>query len=689
MVNNYFIQRPFLQMLLRLFVYFIILFAAGRIAFYITYSQVSLLVGQVGNIFKSFWMGFRFDTQTITYLLLPIALIGIGVFLFSVFNKNKQTLFTETTSAVWRNFFVVIKIFYAIVATICSALWIVEIFYYTFFKTRFNVLLFGIKADSHVLPTILKTFPVGWVVFLIFILLLFHYWLLSKIIIAPKRITNFSSKKILPLILLIGIYFLGMRGTVTMFPLHEFNAHFCNNSFINEMCKNPLFCLQNAWIDKQRNVVTKNSAGVPQSYGFAHEQEAWRAFLQDTSIVLSGGLQPAQLWDTTAYNAFLVEHKPHVILLQMESMSNAYMGLHSPQCNTLGALAQQLPYCETYRHCTSMRNGTHATLDWLLSKALLTDISTSQYYAHPFSGNISAMYLNAGYNTQFVTGNELGWDNLDRSIVKQHFTNVVGSAELLQQYPNAPMHEYGVQDETMFAYILQTLQKSKKPQFIYGMSISNHSPYNLPPNYKPYPVDVASFSAFGKTAGIEAVKQNFTSHQYAADCLGKFIAAIRKSSLGSNTIIVATGDHNSKAVLAFNGSNVFQLNAVPCIYYIPPAYKPTSIDTSIFTNHTDIVPSLAQISLSQGIYPKWGNSVFANLADSSNHVAINFDDRWLANKAGLVLFGYGKPQFYNWLNSNHTLVKQSDTSITVLQQLIPYANGLFATSILKMQAEMK
>jgi phosphoglycerol transferase MdoB-like AlkP superfamily enzyme len=663
--------------LIKLYLYFIAFFAIARLSFFIMHTNLDFFKQQYQNIFSSFWMGFRFDSQIILYLLLPFAIYVLAVALYPKPIKLPKPQLVAF-----------IKWFYILMASVASALWIIEMFYYGFFKTRFNILLFGIENDAHVLQSIIKEFPIVLSLIAIIILVVIHAFFITKIFASSSNV--FLSKnyvrKVIVVIGFVAVYVFGMRGTVTMFPLHEFNAHFSNNQFANEMCKNPIFCLQAAWHDKQNNAVSLNVSGTLQQFGFSSTQQMWQTFLRDSSIANQPN-SPLQLIDTTPYNSFLQTHPPHVIFLQMESMSNTYFDLHSSQCNTMAALASQMPYLTTFRHSTSMRIGTHITLDWLLSKSLMNDLSNSNYYAHPMAANISKVYQQANYNTQFVTGNELGWNNLDRGIVHQHFNQVLGKAELLQNYPNAQMHEYGVHDETMFDYIYQSIATSNKPQFIYGMTISNHSPYQLPSTYSAYPIDVHTFQWPRKTASDDMVKKNLLAYQYANDCLGKFIQKIRNSKFGSNTIIVATGDHNSKAVLDYNGEYLFQFNNVPCIYYIPPAYKPAVIDTSIFTSHADIDASILQLSLSNAAYYKFGHSVFENIADDNQHLAINFDDRWVANKKGFVAFG-GKPIYYNWIDKYKTKVSISDTIIPDLQALIPYVNAMFGTSIIHTQYDL-
>jgi phosphoglycerol transferase MdoB-like AlkP superfamily enzyme len=219
------------------------------------------------------------------------------------------------------------------------------------------------------------------------------------------------------------------------------------------------------------------------------------------------------------------------------------------------------------------------------------------------------------------------------------------------------------------------------------MTISNHSPYQIPENYKAYPLQLPAKTIYPKTNTDEQVKKNLLSYQYANDCLGKFIHKIRTSALGRNTIIVATGDHNAKAVFDFSNVNYFQLNAVPCLYYIPNYYRPTQIDTSIFTNHTDIIPSLVQLSLSKAFYPNFGISVFTKTADSAKHLAINFEDEWVANKNGLCVFKQPM-QYYNWLDAGRTKTIASDTVIRALQPLAKKVKALFASSILLIQNEL-
>ncbi len=659
--------------LLKLYGYGLVLFFILRLVFLINNLSLLSVKSNTSLVFKAFIRGIKYDTQIILYLMLPMLALLVIQGVFFLFKKE---VVTQKINVVATSLFAILFLIYTLLC-------IVELFYYNFFKARFNILVFGIEQDSHVVQSIQKEFPVVWLLLLALLIFGIHFYCLKKLIFNSDKYVIASNSKIKLVIIgivLLAFYILGLRGSISTFPINETNAAFCKQPFINDLVKNPIICLQNAYLQKSTNVLNIDTTNTLKVYGFTTAGS-----VLDT--LQKQGFNNIGTYDTTSFNAYAKNKPPNIVILQMESMSNLYLNLHAKDLNVLGALENELPYLNIFRHCTSMRNGTHSALDFLQSKCLLAGISTSEFYKHAFTTNISNVYKQLGYNTSFVTGNELGWNSLDRSLIHQHFSKVVGKTEVLQQYPQAPLHEYGVQDEAMFDYIFKALESSTKPNFIYGMTISNHSPYQIPKSYKVYPVNLKSNKILKQTTTNEQALKNVLAYQYANDCLGKFLNKLRNSKFASNTIVVFTGDHNSKSVFDFTGENYFQLNAVPIGYYIPQAYKPAIIDTSIFANQADIIPTILNLSTSKLPFANWGNNMFANVENVDKHYAINFDNYWYANANGMVDFS-SKPLYYNWKDNYRTKVILSDTTIKALSNKPIFAKALFASNILYVQNDI-
>jgi phosphoglycerol transferase MdoB-like AlkP superfamily enzyme len=87
-------------------------------------------------------------------------------------------------------------------------------------------------------------------------------------------------------------------------------------------------------------------------------------------------------------------------------------------------------------------------------------------------------------------------------------------------------------------------QPADKPLFVFVLTSTNHPPYDLPPDYKRVPRDMALWK--GETSS-DTLLPNLDSYHYAADLLGGFVQEVQKGPLHASTLIAATGDHNVRS----------------------------------------------------------------------------------------------------------------------------------------------
>ena len=163
----------------------------------------------------------------------------------------------------------------------------------------------------------------------------------------------------------------------------------------------------------------------------------------------------------------------------------------------------------------------------------------------------------------------------------------------------------------MFDHLWNRLYSAgNKPQFLFGMTTTNHTPYELPSDYKPLPIQLSRKSKQYMIADEALAVKNFSAFQYACDCLGRFIKKVRTSPLGENTIIVATGDHTIRQILQFPQERIHWSYATPIIMYVPSKYAKGSPDTSVWCGHKDIFPTIFNLALSNQTYYGTGNNLF-------------------------------------------------------------------------------
>jgi glucan phosphoethanolaminetransferase (alkaline phosphatase superfamily) len=460
----------FIVKLFTLYILGIVMFTIARIVLMLNFGKYQEFKPFLADVFRAYHIGVRYDTVVLTYgLVLPV-LISILILIlsprFQFINRFANRFLFFYTLILYFIFFWIL---------------IVDFYFYKFFQSHINLLAFGIVKDDTgaVFHSVWTDYPVirillGAMVFFIFLRL------------TIKKITHLSWEvpihKLWAKTAIIAMFFLlygiGMRGSLGIFPLEKDDAVISANSFINTLTMNGVFSLKDALTDNSNFDIDADAQKTMSKYGFTDPTQAVSSYLGEDI----GNISPENaLIDTTTENDFLKQQPLNVVFIMMESMSNYYLDLQSPTLNVLGTLENMLPDCYLFRNFLSGRNGTIHSLEGLMISSPLTPVSQSKYLGVSFESSVALPFKKNGYETSFVTCAKLGWRNLDKFVARQYFHRTEGSASLLAEVPNAKACEWGVFDEFMFKRIEQLLKSSNgKPQFIFGFSTTNHTPYQLP-----------------------------------------------------------------------------------------------------------------------------------------------------------------------------------------------------------------
>ena len=651
----------------------LILFMSFRTALLFSFGSYSDLSAYKLDMLKAYWVGYRFDTTVLTYgLVLPFSLNLLVLAIPRYYDAIRRFAYWYIIFA----YFVFLSVLF------------VDFFYFKFFQSHLNVLLFGIVNDDTkaVMTSVWTDYPVIKVLLIITSVMWLLTYLVSNIM---SREYNVGAKglvfKAAFVISLLGVYGLAMRGSIGVFPLQNDDTTISPNNFVNTMTINGVFSLKVAFKEKERYKIDTDIPKMLGQYGFKTPQEALSIYL-NKPVTEDKEFQKLLLAKTQS-NPFLKENPPHVIFLQMESMSNYYLDLHSKEMNLLGTLEKELPNLILLRNFLSCTNGTIHTLEGIMINSPRTPISQSPYMNRSLSSSSALPFLNAGYQTTYITGGKLGWRNLDKFVGRQYFQAVEGSATLLAEVKNAKAWEWGVHDEFLFERIFNKLEKSSgKPQFIYAMTISNHTPFAVPDTYKPYKISITEDIRKRLRTNEDIAIKNFTGYQYANDTLGRLIQRIRTSPYGNNTIVVATGDHNTLQLFDFTDSQLLQKLSVPLVMYVPEKYRPKQpIDATVFSSHKDIFPTIFNLALSDATYLKSGNNLFD--AASTDSFAVN-NYNVAMNKEGAVLI-QGNNLYYKWKNDDGASLEPTNLKDTPgLETLLKKAKAYTASMNYYVQSEL-
>ncbi|MCQ2340053.1 MAG: LTA synthase family protein [Paludibacteraceae bacterium] len=318
-------------------------------------------------------------------------------------------------------------------------------------------------------------------------------------------------------ILIWGAVFCGMRGSFQRYPLSVSFAYFCNNPFYNKLGVNPTF-----------NII--KSAGLsnaPEAIAAIDEQEALTYVQQTLNITQTDSFYPINRVVTSVP---MIEGRPNVVLIFMESMTSANLerkGNGQWLTPYLRAMRDSSLY---FSHCYSAgvhtNNGIVASLYGFVPNFAKTmmDVNARHYTGLPH-------YLQqAGYRTMcFMTGNPQ-YDNMN-SFLRE---NCIQDIYSLYNYPqDKVVNNFGVSDAYMFDFGLNKLNEfnvTGQPFFASFLTVSNHTPFVVPEEYK--------------SRGSEDAERIIA---FADDALCQFVTAAQQTDWGKNTIFVLVADHGAPA----------------------------------------------------------------------------------------------------------------------------------------------
>ncbi len=634
---NYIKFELALRILLAIFLIGLVVFFIARLSFLFVYGSYSDLKDDLIDVVYAFAFGFRFDSCILAIGLVPLAIITI-IQLFDFKYNLSQRLFLRI--ALYYSTFILLL--YALIT-------IADFYFYQFFNSHLSVLSFGLFDDdtNAVLKSIWTDYPIvkitmGYAIFCVLLFMLLRWMILreSNTIYLKSKLA-----KVLLVFLFIFLYVLTYRGGVFR-PLNLRESSISKNSFVNNLTLNGCFSLKIANDYRRRYNLDTDIPKMLRQNGFNTPKEAIESYLfrvnLDT-INLNNNLIA-----TTTKDEFLEKNPPNVVFIQMESMNGHYFDFHSSTTNTLGKLETVLPDCYVFRNFIGGGRLTIYALEGLLAGSPIAPISQSEFQNKALTFSVSKTYKEHGYVTSFISGNSLSWRSLDKFLSNQNFDRLEGKPNLLEFYPEAKAGEWGVPDEFTFKRIFEILKNSKEnPQFIYGFTISNHTPFDIPSTYKGYPLVINDDLKPKLRKDLDITCKNLLSYQYANSCLGQFIEDVKNSPMGDNTIIVATGDHSNSSLFNYTDKDMLSKLAVPLILYVPDKYKPkVNVDTKRFGSHKDIFPTVFSLSLSGAEYLNTGNNLFA---EKGNFFGV-FNCGIAMNSKGCVDFQYA-PLYYKWDNA--------------------------------------
>ena len=558
------------------------------------------------DLARAFLKGLQFDTAIISYgLVLPFFVYLICSFIRSENIKLACSKFVFG--------------FCGLTTGVIILILFIDQYYYSYFQSHINVLIFGLIDDdtSAVMISVWSDYPILRILMIWSGLLTVYYIYVSRIHKKEYFLINAPVWAcVVGCFFIAGVFFLGIRQSVGTFPIQSHDGMVSKNNYINFLTINGVWALNSSFEERAKSVnFEKASLNSIKEMGYDTPAQAARDYFSNDSVThtFSDSSALESLYQTTQQNLIIEENKPNVVFIFMESMSNYNMDFDSKDMNLLGNLRNHLKSDILFRNFVSSGNATIQSLEYLLINTPVS-VTQSKFRFTAFPSAVALPFKKAGYENTFITGGETSWRNLNEFVPHQGFASVKGKQDILAADKKAEANHWGVYDEYLFDYAFKKLLDDQdKPQFLFLQTTTNHTPFDLPNNYKPNKIILSKTVKNRLLVSEEMAVKNLNCFQYSNNCLGDFLYKIKHSYLGKNTIVVMTGDHNNLSLFDFNEAHQLQQRGVPLYMYIPKTYKPKyPINTALFGSHKDIFPSIYNLALSNARYYSIGNDLVSS-----------------------------------------------------------------------------
>lgn len=530
----------------------ILFFLIFRIILYSVNSGQADVENKGSYFLRSMLIALQFDNYIASFFTcLPMLLLSV----FALFNQIHKTAV------------VISNILFIVLYTCTFVVSVSDIPYFSYFLTHigasalgwfeFGSVTAGLFLQEKAYYPYIALFFVSIILFSVIVV----YFGKKLLKVKAVNLKSHDYKIYIPLTVLIWlICFIGMRGSFQRYPLRTGYAYFSNNSFFNQLGINPSFFLLKSYSDHKKYLNNKIGDLMDISKAISLVCKNLNISFPDENNPLNRTVTPEK-----------TSQKANVVVIFLESMSQNYLDeAYKDLTPYLHELISKSYSFENYYSAGIHTNiGVGATLYGFpaLFNRPIMGVPSMHYTGLPYS-----LHKEGYQNLFFVTSNP-NYDHMNSFLSDNHFDRIYS----LYDYPKEKVvNNFGVQDDFLFEYALETLNKAvqdDKPFLACLLTVTNHPPFIIPEQFKNK----------GDTDTKRALA--FMDHS-----LKIFMENAAKQDWYKNTIFVIQGDHGS-TVGQSKYDMPLSLNHIPLILH-SPLFEDSPKRFSQFCGQIDVFPTI-------------------------------------------------------------------------------------------------
>ena len=228
------------------------------------------------------------------------------------------------------------------------------------------------------------------------------------------------------------------------------------------------------------------------------------------------------------------KHK-NLILIQVESLQQFVINKQVDGQDITPTLNKLFKNSISFPHFYAQTIGGNSSDAEFLTQTSLFPLNTgSVFFRYPNNKYYSLPndLKQNGYTTHAVHADERTFWNRHNMYPSLGFDKFIA----IEDFPQNEIVGMGVGDKTMFSKMGEQLLKEEKPFYSFIVTLTNHMPYELPPEKR-------SLSLPDDLEGT-LLGSYFQTVRYTDEALAIFINKLEQNGLLKNSIIVIYGDHN-------------------------------------------------------------------------------------------------------------------------------------------------
>ena len=359
----------------------------------------------------------------------------------------------------------------------------------------------------------LASVPIWWVLLGIVVVLLLTavlFFILCKTIGTFPESKGIAKDRLIAsgvMVVVLALLFVPIRGSLGTSTMNLGRVYYSENQKLNHAAINPCFSLLSSLM---------NDENTTDQYRFMAADEANKLFSQITDKTKQGG--------TDAVFKLLNTNRPNIVMVVLESFSAHIMksmgGTANVAVNMDKWANEGVLFTNFYANSFRTDRGLAAILAGYPAQPTMSIMK----YPNK-TGNLPMFpqkLKKAGYQLKYYYGGDADFTNMRSFVTTAGFEDLVSDAD----FPiKLRLSKWGVPDQYVFDRALADI-KSQAPNATHLSVIqtsSSHEPYDVP---------------FKKLNN-----KILNAFAYTDNCLGKFVAALKKLPSWKNTLVVLVPDH--------------------------------------------------------------------------------------------------------------------------------------------------